>query len=179
MLGSGPTTPQHNPEKSGFAPRPERARARSRGASCSRCTPVQRSPHGLVGIALLRVEAEPAGHPPVLAKCRVQRAHRRWAAKCRGVTPAASVVRSTPANPYHAASHWYCNAPRGCFLPEEGVDRQQTSATPRSPGKPKATIPTLEMWRRRGASDPADPHPLVLCLRSAINLSGCRTVGMR
>src|SRR5271156_4830175 len=54
--------------------------------------------HGLVGTALLRVEAEPARHPPVLASAGSGR-RAGGGQQGRGRPRAASVARSTPANP--------------------------------------------------------------------------------
>src|SRR5206468_3085034 len=51
--------------------------------------------HGLVGTALLRVEAEPYRRSEVLAGTSLSRRGQR----CRGLTRAASAARSTPANP--------------------------------------------------------------------------------
>src|SRR5204863_2501506 len=54
--------------------------------------------HGLVGAALLRVEAEPARHPAVLPSAGPNR-RADGTPQWRGLTPAASGARSTPANP--------------------------------------------------------------------------------
>src|SRR6267142_3203454 len=89
--------------------------------------------HGVVGAAVLRIETKPIGRPPVIASASFG-LRDDGGQRCRGVSRAASAVRSTPAN-----------------LPRKGSSKSSTRSRHRAkPARPTSAASVTRAGYRPG-----------------------------
>src|SRR6266446_1096485 len=89
--------------------------------------------HGMVGTAVFRAETKPVGGPPVIASAASD-LRDDGGQRCRGVSRAASAVRSTPAN-----------------LPRKGLSMSSTRSRHRAkPARPTSAASVTRAGYRPG-----------------------------